>query len=80
VTRRVLGARWHTRGNDVLRFDITATAHRQQVVRSIIGALVGMGFDKKRAGEVTTFIRGADRSSAGPHTAPPGLYLWEVYY
>jgi tRNA pseudouridine38-40 synthase len=80
MTRRVLDARWHDLGEGVLRFDITATAFCQQMVRSIVGTLVDVGAGRKRAGEMTGIIRGADRALAGAPAPPHGLCLWEVHY
>jgi tRNA pseudouridine38-40 synthase len=80
MVRRVLDARWHDLGEDVLRFDIDATAFCQQMVRSIVGTLVEVGLGKKTAGDMTSVIRGRDRSLAGPPAPAHGLCLWEVVY
>jgi len=78
--RRILDARWHDLGDGVLRFDIDATAFCQQMVRSIVGTLVDVGMGKKKAGEMSSIIRGRDRALAGPPAPPHGLVLWEVVY
>lgn len=78
--RRVIDARWHDVGDGILRFDISATAFCQQMVRSIVGTLVEVGLGKKRAGEMSSIIRARDRSLAGGVAPPQGLCLWEVVY
>ena len=80
LVRRVLDARWDDEGDDILRFWIEATAFCHQMVRSVVGMLVGVGRGKLRAGDVAGIIRSRDRHGAG-HPAPAqGLCLWEVSY
>jgi tRNA pseudouridine38-40 synthase len=50
------------------------------MVRSIVGTLVEVGLGKKRAGDMTSIIRGKDRALAGPPAPACGLVLWEVVY
>lgn len=80
LVRRVLRAGWSERGDDLLRFEITATAFCQQMVRAIVGTLVEMGTSRRRAGEMAGIIRSQDRAAAGNLAPPHGLLLWEVGY
>jgi tRNA pseudouridine38-40 synthase len=80
TVRRVLESSWHDLGDDVLRYDITATAFCWQMVRSIVGTLVDVGAGKVRPGEVLQLLRARDRNAAGRVGAPHGLCLWEVGY
>jgi tRNA pseudouridine38-40 synthase len=80
LTRRVLAAGWEQCEPDVLRFEITANAFCQQMVRSVVGTLVEVGTGKRTAGEVLGIIRARDRGQAGTVAPPDGLILWEVRY
>jgi tRNA pseudouridine38-40 synthase len=80
LTRVVREAGWRDLGDGVLRFEIAASAFCHQMVRSVVGMLVGVGRGKLRAGDVSSIIRSRDRHQAG-HPAPAqGLCLWEVMY
>jgi tRNA pseudouridine38-40 synthase len=80
LVRRVLGADWHDLGDGLLRFDISATAFCQQMVRSVVGTLVDVGLGKRRAGDMAATFRARDRAAAGQVAPPVGLCLWEVTY
>jgi tRNA pseudouridine38-40 synthase len=80
LVRRVLDAGWVDLGDGVLRFDISATAFCQQMVRSIVGTLVDVGRGKRRAGDMTSILRARDRAAAGIVAPPEGLCLWSVEY
>ena len=80
LRRRVLDARWADLGDDVLRFEITATAFCHQMVRSIVGTAVAAGHGQLRAGDIRGILRSGDRSNAAPIAPPQGLCLWHVGY
>jgi tRNA pseudouridine38-40 synthase len=80
TTRRVLESRWHDLGDGVLRYDITATAFCQRMVRSIVGTLVDVGEGKTRPGDILGLLRARDRDAARRVGVPQGLCLWEVGY
>ena len=80
LVRRVLGAEWSDLGGDQLLFEIRAASFCQQMVRSVVGALVEVGAGRKKAGEMTGILAAKDRSAAGPVAPPHGLCLWEVEY
>lgn len=80
MVRRVLRAGWTLLDDDVLRFEITATAFCQQMVRAVVGTLVDMGLGRRTAGEMAGIIGGRDRAAAGNLAPPHGLCLWEVGY
>ena len=89
LVRRVLDARWselaprpdglalHER---VLRFDVSARSFCHQMVRSMVGTLVEVGRGRRRAADVTTMLRRADRSSGVTVAPPQGLCLVAVDY
>ena len=80
TTRRVFEARWLDLGDGVLRFDITASAFCQRMVRSIVGTLADVGIGKIRPGEILGLLRAADRNLKQRVAAAQGLCLWEVGY
>jgi tRNA pseudouridine38-40 synthase len=80
LRRRVLDASWHDLGDDLLRFDIEATAFCHQMVRSIVGTLVDVGRGRQRAGDMTGILRARDRQAVGDLAPPHGLTLWRVVY
>ena len=80
TTRRVFEASWLDLGDGVLRFDITASAFCQRMVRSIVGTLADVGIGKIRPGEILGLLRAADRNLKQRVAAAQGLCLWEVGY
>jgi len=82
VIRRVLSVDWSQAPCDerVWRFEIEANAFCHQMVRSIVGTLVGVGQGRIPAGEMLATIRGGDRSRAGQPAPPKGLCLVAVRY
>jgi tRNA pseudouridine38-40 synthase len=80
LVRRVTEARWYDDGEDLLRFEIEASAFCHQMVRSIVGTLVDVGRGRRRPGELLSIIRAADRAFAGDLAPPHGLTLWLVRY
>ncbi|HEX9258091.1 MAG TPA: tRNA pseudouridine(38-40) synthase TruA [Acidimicrobiales bacterium] len=80
MVRRVLAASWTDLGDGHLGFEITATAFCQQMVRSIVGTMVEIGFGRRHAGEILGMLRARNRAVAGQVAPPHGLCLWEVGY
>jgi tRNA pseudouridine38-40 synthase len=80
TVRRVEECRWTQAGDDVLWFEIRATAFCWQMVRSIVGTLVDIGTGARRAGDVMGMLRARDRTAAGKVAPPHGLCLREVGY
>jgi len=81
LVRRVMDAGWSSPAPGLLRFEITANAFCQQMVRSLVGTLVDIGGGKRRAGEMLSIIHAKDRAVVVGALAPPdGLILWEVRY
>jgi tRNA pseudouridine38-40 synthase len=80
LTRRVVAAGWEEPEPGLFRFEITANAFCQQMVRSIVGTLVEVGSGKRKAGDVLATINSRDRGKAGAVAPPDGLVLWEVRY
>lgn len=80
LVRRVISAEWSEAGNDILRFEITASAFCHQMVRSIVGTLVDVGRGHLSAHSIPAILEGGDRSRAGQLAPPHGLSLHEVGY
>jgi len=80
LVRRVLRAEWSGSGEARLCFEIEAAAFCQQMVRSLVGALVEVGLGRRRAGEMLSVLAARDRRAAGAVAPPHGLCLWEVKY
>lgn len=80
LVRRVVRADWTDLGDGMLRFEVQATAFCHQMVRSIVGTIVGAGKGTVRAGDIRGILASGDRSSAAPIAPPEGLTLWHVAY
>jgi tRNA pseudouridine38-40 synthase len=80
LVRRIEAAGWCEPEPGVIRFEVTANAFCQQMVRSLVGTLVEVGTGRRRAGDMLGVIRARDRSAAGPVAPPDGLVLWHVGY
>ncbi|MCY3911551.1 MAG: tRNA pseudouridine(38-40) synthase TruA [bacterium] len=78
--RKVLRAEWDAEDDDILRFEIEASSFCHQMVRSITGALVDIGADRRLPEAMAAILAAKDRSGV-PNLAPPhGLCLWSVSY
>jgi len=80
LDRRVLDARWSAVDDDELRFEVSANAFCQQMVRSLVGTMLEMGTGRRRPGEMAAILRSRDRAGAGQVAPPHGLCLWHVGY
>jgi tRNA pseudouridine38-40 synthase len=80
LVRTVTCAGWSEPEPGLLRFEVTANAFCQQMVRSLVGTLVEVGRGKRRAGDMLGLVRARDRGVAGAVAPPDGLVLWRVRY
>ncbi len=80
TTRRVLNARWEHPEPELLHFDIAAGSFCRQMVRSIVGTLVGVGRGRRSAADIPLILQSRDRAAAGSVAPPHGLCLWAVSY
>lgn len=79
--RRVLASHWLPDDRPgVLLYEVSATAFCWQMVRSLVGTIVGIGLAKRRPGDLLRILHSHDRSQAGQVAPPQGLCLWEVAY
>jgi tRNA pseudouridine38-40 synthase len=80
LVRRVHEASWHDDGGGLLRFEIEASSFCHQMVRSVVGTMVEVGWGKRRPGELMGVLASGDRNRAGDLAPPQGLTLWNVRY
>jgi tRNA pseudouridine38-40 synthase len=82
IIRRVMRTGWSRSVGDerIWIFSIEANAFCHQMVRSLVGTLVGVGQGRIQAGEMLSILRGAQRSRAGQPAPALGLCLWGVSY
>jgi tRNA pseudouridine38-40 synthase len=80
--KRVLqNARWHRPDpSSLLRFEITASAFCHQMVRSIVGTLVDVGFGRIDVAAIPGILAAHDRNAAGQVAPPTGLTLWHISF
>ena len=80
LVRRIEEAAWSGPVDDVLVFEITASAFCHQMVRSIVGVLVPIGAGRLPVTGVATVLAALDHQAAGKPAPPQGLSLWSVRY
>lgn len=78
TVRRVVEAVW--RRDDLLTFEVTATAFCHQMVRSMVALFVDVGRGKVPVSAVPGILDTRDRGAARGVAPPHGLTLWEVSY
>ena len=76
---RIYEARWDSQAHS-LDFTITADRFLRNMVRSIVGTLLDVGFKKTSLEELRRIIESRDRSEAGTSAPAKGLFLHDVQY
>jgi tRNA pseudouridine38-40 synthase len=64
----------------LLAIDLVANAFLPQMVRTIVGTVLEVGYEKMEAQAIPAVIQSRDRSQAGPTARPHGLCLIWVEY
>jgi len=78
--RRVLESQWIDSDDDVLVYEIKATAFCWQMVRSVVGTIVEAGSGRISPGDIMPIIRANNRQAARRLAPPQGLCLMKVGY
>jgi tRNA pseudouridine38-40 synthase len=78
-TRRVFSSRFECR-DDLLLYEIEATAFLRHMVRNIVGTLVEIGTGARAADSLPTLLQARDRDQAGATAPARGLCLTRVEY
>jgi tRNA pseudouridine38-40 synthase len=68
------------RDGALVRFDFTANAFLQHMIRNIVGALVYVGAQRQPPEWIAALLAGRDRTRAAPTFAPDGLYFGGADY
>lgn len=72
-------AEWNKEDGRIV-FTITANRFLRNMVRSIVGTLLEVGWNKIEPNEILNIANKKDRSAAGPSVPAQGLYLIDVSY
>lgn len=75
----VMKARWSEQGH-LLIFEIKANRFLRNMVRAIVGTLVGVGQGKTNLREFIEILKSGDRKKAGYSVPGHGLFLTEIEY
>jgi tRNA pseudouridine38-40 synthase len=78
--RDVLAASWTQPSAELLEFRITADAFMRNMVRALVGTMLGVASGRRTVESFGTLLRGAPRSLGGDTAPPHGLYLESVSY
>jgi tRNA pseudouridine38-40 synthase len=79
TVRQVYRARWQGEGEQ-LRFEITANAFLQRMVRSLVGSLKEVGTGKWTVEQFAAAFEARQRACSATAAPPQGLYLVSVSY
>jgi tRNA pseudouridine38-40 synthase len=69
-----------SRQGKLLALDLIANAFLPQMIRTIVGTLLEVGYGKRSPDDITRIIGSRDRAQAGPTSKPHGLCLLWVEY
>ena len=78
--RTVFDAKIENVKDELYKFSITGSGFLYNMVRIIMGTLVGIGMGKAQPEYMKTLIEAKDRTKAGKTVSPVGLVLEEVKY
>lgn len=76
---RLIESQWNVRG-DLWIYRVTADRFLRNMVRAIVGTLLGVGREKISLATLREIIEAKDRGRAGASVQPQGLYLVDIEY
>ena len=76
---RIYEAHWKEE-NGMLVFTIRADRFLRNMVRAVVGTMIGIGFGKTRTDEFEKIILARDRGMAGTSAPAKGLFLSDIEY
>ncbi len=76
---KMMQAEWEETVNELV-FTIKADRFLRNMVRSIVGTLIDVGFGKLTIDEFKQIIEKKDRGEAGASVPAKGLFLWDIEY
>jgi tRNA pseudouridine38-40 synthase len=77
---KVLNELQITRRGEMIRFEFSADAFLQHMVRNIVGSLIYIGGGRQPPAWLDELLQSRDRTRAAPTFSPAGLYLAGVEY
>lgn len=80
TVRSVLWAEWRRASDDALEFTIRGPGFLKQMVRNIVGTVVGLYVDGRPPEDVKAILEACDRRKAGNTAPPQGLFLAAIRY
>ncbi|HEX6229707.1 MAG TPA: tRNA pseudouridine(38-40) synthase TruA [Solirubrobacterales bacterium] len=78
--RNILASQWTEETADALSFRIAADSFMRNMVRVLVGTMLGVASSRRTVDDFTRLLAGAPRSEAGDTAPPHGLYLESVSY
>ncbi len=80
TVRRIYSANWRQIGKNTIEFTIVGNGFLKQMVRNIVGTLLGLHKEKSAHEELLAILDKRDRRFALGTAHACGLYLYRVYY
>ena len=80
TVRTIFDAHWKRIDDDILEFSITGDGFLKQMVRNIVGTMIGMNQEGDPPEKVKEILATLDRRRAGVTAPPQGLFLHTVKY
>lgn len=65
---------------DLIMMDITADRFVMNMVRTIMGTLIEIGMERRKAESISEILQAKSRKKAGENAPPEGLFLTDVAY
>jgi tRNA pseudouridine38-40 synthase len=80
TVREIFSAKWSSPKKGWVQFEITGSGFLKQMVRNLVGTMLGLEKDKANPVKLKEIMDSLDRRNALKTAPPEGLYLIEVKY